>query len=183
MKTTNFNRWILYAWIAILLSGIVLSCAPERPSLQAYRLKSKDSKLTENFRNEIVEFARKQMGTKYKKAGKGNEGFDCSGFVGFVFHEFRIQMGSCAHEQAEPGAEILTKEAKCGDLIFFGTSKRISHVGIITQNKKNELWVIHSTSSRGVIEENILKSDYWVRKIIKIVDLNSYLKSGDISQL
>jgi len=41
--------------------------------------------------------------------------------------------------------------------------------------------MVHSSSSRGVIEENVLNSDYWVRRIRHITSLTSYKKEKDIS--
>ncbi|MGB5023938.1 MAG: hypothetical protein WBO44_01255, partial [Saprospiraceae bacterium] len=57
----------------------------------------------------------------------------------------------------------------------------IVHVGIITESKKDRLMVIHSTSSKGVIEENILKSDYWIMRMHKVCSLNSYLHEAAVS--
>ena len=73
------------------------------------------------------------------------------------------------------------KNVSDGDLIFFGGKDNITHVGIITVNKKNQLMMVHSSSSRGVIEENVLESDYWLRRMKYITKLTSYKKEKDIS--
>ena len=92
-------------------------------------------------------------------------------------------MAASSQEQAKGLDTIGLKDARPGDLLFFGSGERISHVGIISQIKGNQVKLIHSTSSRGVIEEDIMRSDYWVRRIRKVVSLESYLRSSSISSL
>jgi hypothetical protein len=170
----RFMKCILAFSIACLSIG----CEAPKPALEDYRLKTTSFL---DIRQDIVQFSRKLIGCKYKTAGKTNSGFDCSGLVIYVFREFQIPMAASAHAQSKKGKEIELKDATTGDLIFFGSPKQISHVGIISANKKKNLTVIHSSSSRGVIEENIMGSDYWVRRIQKVVSLDSYTKMNDIS--
>jgi len=51
---------------------------------------------------------------------------------------------------------------------------RVFHVSLVSRVKSDEIWVVHSTTSRGVIEENIMASRYWRPLIHKTVSLNSY---------
>jgi len=48
----------------------------------------------------------------------------------------------------------------------------VFHVGIISKRNKGQLWMIHSSSSKGVVEEEILSNSYWRPKlnIIKRID-------------
>lgn len=181
MKTTT-QIPILLKW-AVLCCFLVLfgQCQPARPSLQAYRLNKTGHLYDLQIRTELVSFARDYIGCKYKRAGKDKSGFDCSGFVGFVFNEYQISMAPSAHEQAFNIPGIQAEEAMKGDLVFFSNQNKIVHVGIITESKKDRLMVIHSTSSKGVIEENILKSDYWLRRMFKICSLNNYLRPTTVS--
>ena len=64
---------------------------------------------------------------------------------------------------------IPLSEGKPGDLIFFKKVGKIDHVGIISRRSRNKVWVIHSTSSRGVMEEEILSSTYWQGKVYKVI--------------
>ncbi|MBK7358616.1 MAG: C40 family peptidase [Saprospiraceae bacterium] len=181
MKTTTqipiLLKWAVWSCF-ILLFG---QCQPARPSLQAYRLNKSGHVDEEQLRTELVSFARSFIGCKYKRAGKDKSGFDCSGFVKYVFNEYQIQMAASAHEQALNVSATRTDEALKGDLVFFSNQNKIVHVGIITDNKKDRLMVIHSTSSKGVIEENILKSDYWIRRMHKVCSLNNYLHQAAVS--
>lgn len=115
-------------------------CQPARPSLQAYRLNKSGHVDEEQLRTELVSFARSFIGCKYKRAGKDKSGFDCSGFVKYVFNEYQIQMAASAHEQALNVSATRTDEALKGDLVFFSNQNKIVHVGIITDNKKTGLW-------------------------------------------
>lgn len=118
-------------------------------------------------REKIVEFARSYQGTAYKYAGKDPKGFDCSGFTFFVMKSHQIQIGGSAQLQYENGKTRPLKELRPGDLVFFGRSlKKITHVGIITKNSSEGIFMIHSSSSRGIIEENIDKSPYWQERIL-----------------
>ncbi len=188
MKKKFQYRFLYNPLFALVIGSFGISCGPARPSLSAYRKESnppvmriKQTGKLADLREEIIDFSRSYLGCKYKVAGKDKNGFDCSGFVGFVFHAFDIPTASSAHLQAKQGKITELKDAKAGDLIFFGTEKQITHVGIISANETKNLSIIHSSSSKGVIEENILNSDYWLRRIQKVTSLNSYVKLNEVS--
>lgn len=136
-------------------------------------------KLPENnpwkIRESILSNGMQLLGTPYKRAGKNTAGFDCSGLVHFLFSKTGLSIGPSSRDQISKGTEIELAEAMPGDLIFFGTKNQVSHVGLICSNKKDELYILHSTSSKGVIHENILESDYWVRRILRVNQFESYL--------
>lgn len=116
------------------------------------------------FRKEIVAYAAKYKGSDYKSAGKKPDtGFDCSGFTSYVFGHFDINLSPAAREQVKQGKEKNIRDAQPGDLVFFRRSKNepIFHVSLVKSNNGKNLWVIHSTTSRGVIEEDVLNSSYW----------------------
>jgi len=57
-------------------------------------------------------------------------------------------------------------QLKEGDLVFFGSKRKVSHVAIVASVEKNKIEVIHSTSSRGVVIDNISNSDYWQKRYL-----------------
>ncbi len=115
-----------------------------------------------NDRVSIVEFALQHNGAKYRSGGKSPEsGFDCSGFTNYVFNTKGIQINGPSHELAKMGREKPMSQLVPGDLAFFGTNNRISHVAIVADNRDNQIFVVHSTTSAGVKVDNISKSDYW----------------------
>ncbi|MEZ4964911.1 MAG: C40 family peptidase [Saprospiraceae bacterium] len=116
------------------------------------------------FRRDIVSYATRYKGAKYTPAGKKpSTGFDCSGFTSYVMDHFNISLSPAAREQVKQGRERPVEDAKPGDLIFFrrGPGQPIFHVSLVKSNNGKSLYVIHSTTSRGVIEEDVLSSSYW----------------------
>lgn len=104
--------------------------------------------------NDIQRYAKKFIGTRYKSGGKAAKGFDCSGFVGYVFKKFGMKLGACSTEMFRLGYDVETNEALAGDLIFFKRGKNsksgISHVGIVVESTAKGLKFIHSATSKGV---------------------------------
>jgi cell wall-associated NlpC family hydrolase len=128
------------------------------------------------FRNSVVETAYDQLGTRYKYGSTDpKQGFDCSGLVNYVGrkHELTLPRSSTALAAAAP--HIPWNKAEPGDLVFFGDKSGIDHVAIVEKNKKNELWVIHSTNKKGVYREDVLVSPYWKKRILFASSINSYL--------
>lgn len=122
-------------------------------------------------RNKIVDEAQGLVGSSYKYSGKGPKSFDCSGLVNYVYKKFDVNLSGSAASISKAGRNIDFSTAQAGDLVFFKKNGRIFHVSIIEKINSEELWVIHSTSSRGVIKEDILASPYWKTKIDKIISL------------
>jgi len=124
-------------------------------------------------RSKIVKEARHQIGDKYKYGAKGPKFFDCSGLVSFAFDAGGINLGGSASHIFSQGKSISLANARPGDLVFFKKDGRIFHVSIISIKRNNQLWVVHSTSSNGVIEEDVMASLYWKPMIYKLVSLSS----------
>lgn len=102
---------------------------------------------------------------KYKYGGTEiTNGIDCSAFIQFVFKYFDTPVNRTSGELYNSGIATDLDAAQPGDLVFFG-KKHIEHVAIVTKNDKSGLWVVHSTSSRGIIKENISESPYWLNKL------------------
>lgn len=125
-------------------------------------------------RDEIVLDALKYTGRTYKYGGKSPEtGFDCSGFTSFVFNQHGIPVSGPSHQQATQGKQKKQTNLLPGDLVFFGEEDKISHVAIVASNNKNELEVVHSTTSAGVKIDNISQSEYWQSKFLFGIDVIS----------
>lgn len=81
----------------------------------------------------LIQSALDLLGTPYRFGGQTPlVGFDCSGFVGFVFKQsLGITLPRSARGMAELGHSIAPTNLQAGDLVFFNTRKRVnSHVGI-----------------------------------------------------
>jgi hypothetical protein len=112
-------------------------------------------------------------GIEYKYAGKTSKGFDCSGFTKYIFNNYGIELSGHSGTQASQGKKIALKDAKPGDLIFFGKRGKITHVGIIHSNTSEGIVAVHSTLSKGIMTQNVTKSSYWRPKIMFARDVIS----------
>ncbi len=107
---------------------------------------------------QIVHYAEKFIGTPYRYGGTSRDGFDCSGFVQYVFKHFDISLPRTAAEQARVGRTISSSSLQPGDLVFFDTGgPTLSHVGIYVGSGK----FISATTSDGVQIANVHDPYYW----------------------
>lgn len=106
---------------------------------------------------EVVNKASKYKGVPYIFGGTTPKGFDCSGYVQYVFKECKAEFPRLADEQALEGIFVTQKQLQPGDLVFFTTyAKGSSYVGIYAGAGK--FW--SASSSRGVVLSS-LKDTYW----------------------
>lgn len=83
--------------------------------------------------NTLIANAEKYLGTPYVWGGKTPAGFDCSGFVQYVFREtYGIDVGGWTGAQESAGTKISVSEAQPGDLYFWGDHGNTYHVAIAT---------------------------------------------------
>ena len=101
-------------------------------------------------------------GTPYLNGGsEPSQGFDCSGFVQWVFGQHGTPLPREVREQFDAGQRIDRDEVKAGDLVFFTTvSRGASHVGIALGNGE----FVHAPSSRGVVRVEPYTSGYWAAR-------------------
>ena len=109
------------------------------------------------YQRRIVQTAMEYLGVPYVFGGTSPGGFDCSGYVRYVFAQAGIALPRMADEQYEVGRPVATGDLRTGDLVFFSTYEYgPSHVGIYLSNGN----FINASSSRGVVIDS-LSSDYW----------------------
>jgi cell wall-associated NlpC family hydrolase len=129
----------------------------------------------------IITFSKKQMGIRYHYAHcTPKEGFDCSGFVYFVFNQFKIKVPRASMDYEKMGRIISPDSCKPGDIIVFtGTNEKNlhpGHVGIVLSNPGEVISFIHSSSGKkhsGVTISNFKDSPGYKIRFIKIVRLQN----------
>jgi cell wall-associated NlpC family hydrolase len=113
--------------------------------------------------SQVVSAANKLMGTKYVYGGNTTKGFDCSGFIGYVYKKVGVKLPRTSAAMYKTGKKVSKKNLKAGDLVFFNTSgKGVSHAGIYIGKGK----FVHSSSSKGVSVAKINDPYYWGSKYI-----------------
>ena len=105
----------------------------------------------------IVQSSMQYIGVPYVFGGTTPSGFDCSGYVRYVFAQAGISLPRMADEQYYYGKPISTTDLRAGDLVFFSTyTYGPSHVGIYLGDGN----FINASSSRGVVIDS-LGNSYW----------------------
>ena len=105
----------------------------------------------------ITEEAKKYVGVPYQFGGTTPKGFDCSGFIQYVFNRKGIFLPRSADEQYSAGRKVSLNALEPGDLVYFTTyTSGISHSGLYL----GDGYFISATSSRGVAVAT-MKSGYW----------------------
>jgi cell wall-associated NlpC family hydrolase len=137
------------------------------PAEKEKGLRFTSRKVERKKRKDLIRYAQKLKGKRYKYGGKSKSGFDCSGFTYYVYGKQGIKLNASSKTQAKQGKKVKIRKAQPGDLVFFSHNGRsIGHVAMVTKNGKDGLWVIHSTTKRGVVEDNISKSKYWKPRLV-----------------
>ena len=119
---------------------------------------------------EFVKFAQTLLGVKYKYGSSDRKnGFDCSGFISYVFNHYNIKVPRRSMDFTNAGKEVLLKESLPGDLILFtgsdAKSGEVGHMGIITENKNGWISFIHASSSSGVMISGM--NSYFIPRYVK----------------
>ena len=99
------------------------------------------------------------LGAPYVYGGASPSGFDCSGFVYYVYGTFGISVGRTPEAQYGAGTRVDKSELQAGDIVLFsGTGgSGITHAGIYAGNGQ----FIHSPNSRSTVSYSDLTSGYW----------------------
>lgn len=103
-------------------------------------------------------------GAPYRNGGVDPaNGFDCSGFVRYVYQQHGVPMPRAVREQFQVGKPVKRERLAPGDLVFFSTvAPGASHVGIMIGGDQ----FIHAPSERGVVRVENLTSQYWASRYI-----------------
>ncbi len=103
-------------------------------------------------------------GAPYRNGGVDPaSGFDCSGFVRYVYQQHGVPMPRAVREQFQVGKSIKRDRLEPGDLVFFSTvAPGASHVGIMIGGDQ----FIHAPSERGVVRVENLGAQYWASRYL-----------------
>ena len=122
----------------------------------------------------VVDFAETLVGVPYKYGSAIKEkGFDCSGFVSYVFNHFNVAVPRVSKDFTNAGTQVPLSTSKKGDLILFtGTDTTgwiVGHMGFIVSNDNGKIKFIHSSSGKsiGVIISEM--RGYYAARFVKVI--------------
>lgn len=120
---------------------------------------------------QVIKEAKKHTGTKYTYGGKSPKtGFDCSGFVSYVFKKVNVTLPSGSAALSKKGEKVSLKKVKKGDLLFFKgrnkKSKNVGHVAIVVENKSGKIKMIHASTSKGIVTQTYNDISYWTERFL-----------------
>ena len=130
----------------------------------------------------LVNFAQTLIGTPYRPATSDPAvGFDCSGFVHYVFKYFNVEVPRSSGDFIDVGEKIKMEDARPGDIIVFTSPTdrhRIGHVGIVLHNGGDDFTFIHSTSGKEYGVTITAMDDTYRRRFVQVIRV---LKQNDMA--
>jgi murein DD-endopeptidase / murein LD-carboxypeptidase len=113
--------------------------------------------------DQLLPIAKKYIGVPYAWGGSSPSGFDCSGYISFVYKQLNIDLPRISKDMAKVGDPIKRSELRVGDLVFFNTyGSDISHAGIYIGNNQ----FIHSQNGKGVSISALNDPFYWSNRYV-----------------
>ena len=174
MRSNRFIvKYLLLVGCLYSLSSFAQQSVSQQDTMLTASVQPSDTAARKNSKqvDEIISYAKKFLGTPYKYAGATPSGFDCSGFISYVFGNFGFSLVRTAGGIAEFGETVRLSEIQPGDLMFFkgrdASSSRVGHVAMVVEVAPGAIKFIHASSSRGIVIDNFTTSKYYIPRFIK----------------
>jgi cell wall-associated NlpC family hydrolase len=186
----KFTKWFLFTVISLACRGAADSNIIDKPttlsdhtntvppsiadtSVKTVIKSNTRQALAELTGPGLVNFAQTLLGVPYRYASSNPlTGFDCSGFITYVFNHFQIAVPRSSVDFTNAGKEIALSNARAGDLILFtgtvDTIRIVGHMGIITENR-DTLKFIHATSGRAYGVTVSALNNAYKRRFVKVI--------------
>lgn len=151
-KTSKFLIMIAAGTLALIISYHSSNANLDQIEPESIQEKSIAIATPLSKADSLVTYALSLQGIPYQYAGKSPEGFDCSGFLFFVYQKFGIDIPAGSANQYLLGEPVSETEMQKGDLIFFvgyEDANDVGHSGIVISEKGEEIKFIHSSSGGG----------------------------------
>lgn len=160
------------AWFKVEYGGYTGYISPDYVEIVAYSSTSSSSaaavstasaaslSAATGTRQQLVEYAATLLGCKYVYGGSSPSGFDCSGYVKYVFAHFGINLSRTSASQYSNSVRISKSDLNLGDLVFFSQtsgSSTVGHVGIYVGGDQ----FIHAASPGKGVRYDSLSDSYY----------------------
>ncbi|MCL1814197.1 MAG: C40 family peptidase [Treponema sp.] len=166
--------WFLYLFVLPLLwtqeseTPVIVAAVNLSPETAAVEENAPELDIETILRRRITETAQEFLGVPYKPAGITSEGFDCSGFIFYVYREAAgMEVSRSSVGIWNSGKKLALAQVRPGDVLVFTTVRAgASHAGIVLENGPQGVIFIHAASQgskTGVIISNMNESYYKTR--------------------
>ena len=171
-KTTEYSQQALYDELHMAENIARMAAAArkrleevERIAVQAQKT-GKTYHFTEADKKKLLDYAKYFKGGKYVWGGTSPKGFDCSGYVQYLYKKHNVNLPRTAWAQSKKGLSIDKNDLQKGDLLFFLTDKKrgipVTHVGIYIGNGE----FIHAASKKKGIIISPIYHGYYAKKFV-----------------
>jgi len=187
MRISHFQFKNNYGLLLLLLFIVPFTVACEKHKPATEDIKTESAKLTPasinskdpkadhtSQKDSIVNYGMLFLGTPYTSGGCSKDGFDCSGFVYFVFQHFKIDVPRSSIEFAHFGREIAIEKVQKADILVFlsPTRNEIGHIGIVTNPKGRQSDFMHATSGKDMkVVVTSLSNKGYTQRFVKAVSV------------
>jgi len=162
-------------FFSILIGYGVLKTYSKRPKHAEITIANSSPKdIKASKRDSLIDFAFQYLGKPYIYGSCNKDGFDCSGFVFFVFKNFNIKVPRSSSEYLNFGKITPLNEVKKGDILVFlsPTRNEIGHLGIVTKADGMKTEFIHSSSGKEMsVIISSLKQEGYKRRFVKAINV------------
>ncbi len=151
-------------WALGILLIALLGCATDH-ELSDFSSHSHDKeKVATPVQKGVIETALSILGAPYRFGGATPGGFDCTGFINYVFrHSVSIVLPRESHDLMKAGKPVPAVDLRPADLIYFRIGRQEPlHVGIYIGDGE----FIHAPSSKGKVNIQSLGLDYWRKRYL-----------------
>ena len=166
-----------FFYISIFSTVVLCSCftSKEEPKAETFQLQKPERNIE---RDSIITYAKKYLGTPYLYAGNDPKtGFDCSGFISYVYHHFNIDLPRSSGMYKNLGKALKPEDFKVGDiLVFYGYQDHtvIGHLGIICEANGMQSKFIHASSGKvNSVTITSLDTEHYTNRFYKCIDVLS----------
>jgi len=166
-----------FFYISIFSAVILCSCftSKEEPKTETFQLQKTKKDIE---RDSIANYAKHYLGTPYVYAGNDPKtGFDCSGFISYVFQHFDVDLPRSSGSYKNLGKALKPEDFRVGDiLVFYGYKDHtvIGHLGIICEANGMQSKFIHSSSGKvNSVTITSLDTEHYTNRFYKCIDVLS----------
>lgn len=150
---SNYKRHLTAA--CALVAALAISCSPPH-------VRQRSMRIPEIARGRVLQTAERYIGVPYSNGGSTPRGFDCSGYVQYVYRKNGLSLPRTASAQFACGTEISRRQLRPGDPVFFfiNSGTKVSHVGIYAGEGR----FLHAPGIGKNVSAADLDNPYWKRR-------------------